>query len=74
MKKNVGIIDRSIRILFAIGIAILLLTHQVNGSGALFLGFIAVVFTFTGLTSFCPCYVRLNVNTGKKTDEESEVK
>ena len=65
MSKNVGTIDRIIRIIFALGILILFLAHQIAGGTAVILGFAAIVLFFTGTTSFCPCYVRLNIKTNK---------
>ncbi len=74
MKKNVGTIDRVLRGFVAVGILALYLTHQVQGGTAAILGIIALVFLFTSVTSFCPCYVRLNISTGKnKTATEKEL-
>ncbi|HKJ80600.1 MAG TPA: DUF2892 domain-containing protein [Ignavibacteriaceae bacterium] len=71
MKKNVGKIDRLLRGTAALVIIILFLTKVIEGQGALFLGIIAIVLLFTSLTSFCPCYIRLNVNTsGSKNKPE----
>jgi len=72
MKKNVGLIDRVIRGLAAIAVLLLYLTHQINGSTAAVLGIIALVMFLTSTLGFCPCYVRLNVNTlNKKNDEKA---
>ncbi len=72
MKKNVGILDRIIRGLAAVAILLLYLTHQINGSTAAVLGIIALVMFLTSTLGFCPCYVRLNVNTSnKKTDKNN---
>ncbi|MCL5031168.1 MAG: DUF2892 domain-containing protein [Bacteroidetes bacterium] len=70
MRKNVGTIDRIIRILFALGILILFLAHQITGGTAVFLGFAAIILFFTGTTSFCPCYVRLNIKTVKEEEKK----
>ena len=72
MKKNVGLIDRVFRGLAAIAILLLYLTHQINGSTAAVLGIIALAMFLTSTLGFCPCYVRLNVNTLNKKDEEKE--
>ena len=73
MKKNLGGIDRVIRGAAALTIIVLLLTKNVNGGTAVLMGFAALILLFTSVTSFCPCYVRLNINTsGKKDEEESE--
>ncbi len=69
MRKNVGTFDRLIRIAFALVILILFLTHQISGGMAFLLGFLAIIMFFTGATSFCPCYVRLNIKTVKEKDK-----
>jgi hypothetical protein len=66
MKKNVGKIDRIIRGLVAVAILLLYLTHQINGNIAAFFAIIALVMFLTSTLGFCPCYIRLNVNTLKK--------
>ena len=70
MRKNVGTIDRVIRIVLALVILILLLAHKLTGGTAFLLGFIAVVMLFTGTTSFCPCYIRLNIKTVKEEEKD----
>ena len=72
MKKNVGTIDRIIRGLVAVAILLLYLTHQISGGTACVLGIIALVMFLTSTMGFCPCYIRLNVNTSKKKIEEKE--
>lgn len=69
MKKNVGKTDRVLRGAAALVIVLLLITKTVDGQGAVFLGIAAIALLFTSLTSFCPCYIRLNVNTSGKKDK-----
>lgn len=66
MKKNVANIDRGIRLLLVIVIAVLFLTNQLNGLAAIILGVLGVTFLFTGGTGFCPFYKVLNISTLKK--------
>ena len=67
MKKNMGTIDRVIRILLAIVVAILYLTGNISGTAAIILGILAVVFILTSVIGFCPLYVPLHISTiGKK--------
>lgn len=67
MKKNMGILDRCIRVLLAIAIAVLYLTGAISGGWAIVLGVIAVIFVVTSLIGFCPAYVLFNISTiGKK--------
>ena len=70
MRKNLGGIDRIIRGAAALTIIVLLLTKSVDGGSALLMGFAALILLFTSVTSFCPCYVRLNINTSKGRDEK----
>ncbi len=65
MNKNVGTVDRIIRIILAVVILALLLLHQVTGGIAVFLGFAAIALAATGSLRVCPCYARLNIKTNK---------
>lgn len=67
MKKNMGSADKVSRIIFALAIGILYFTKAIEGTFALFLGILAIVFLATSLISFCPLYVPLGFNTCKKT-------
>ncbi len=72
MKKNLGKFDRVIRALAGISILLLMYTQTITGSATFIFGIIALVLLFTSVTSFCPCYVRLNINTGGKNPEENK--
>ena len=63
MKKNMGTIDRSIRILLAIAIIILYITGSITGVAAIILGILAFVFIITSLIGFCPLYLPLKIST-----------
>ena len=66
MKLNMGKIDRIIRIIIAIIIAILYFTGQISGVAAIILGIIAVIFVLTGIIGFRPLYVPFKFSTKKK--------
>jgi hypothetical protein len=66
MKKNIGTVDKSIRVLAAIVIAILYFTNIISGTLAIILGIIAIALIITSLLSFCAAYVPLKVSTVKK--------
>ncbi len=67
MQKNMGTIDRVIRIVLAVVVAILILTGAVSGVLAIVLGVIAVIFVGTSLIGFCPAYLPFKISTiGKK--------
>lgn len=68
MKKNMGSLDRIIRIAVAVLIGVLYFTGQISGIAAIILGVLAVVFLVTGLVSTCPLYMPFNWSTrGKAT-------
>ncbi|WP_319799866.1 DUF2892 domain-containing protein [Flavobacterium sp. N1994] len=58
-----GTVDRLIRVLIAVVIAILYLTNVISGVLALVLVGLAIIFVMTSLLSFCPLYALLRINT-----------
>jgi Na+(H+)/acetate symporter ActP len=69
MKKNMGSIDRTIRVIAAIVVGILYFTGQITGITAVILGIVAIVFVLTSFISVCPLYITLKLSTlKKKTD------
>jgi hypothetical protein len=67
MKKNMGTVDRVIRILLAVVVLVLYLTGNITGLAAVILGIIAVIFVVTSIISFCPLYVPFKISTIKKS-------
>ena len=66
MKKNMGTVDKVIRILVAIVIAILFFTNVISGTLGIVLLVLAAIFLLTSVVSFCPLYLPFGINTGKK--------
>ncbi|ODS84009.1 MAG: hypothetical protein ABS46_05030 [Cytophagaceae bacterium SCN 52-12] len=67
MKKNMGSLDKTLRILVAVAVAILYFTNVISGTTAIILGVLAIVFVITSFLSFCPLYLPFGINTsGKK--------
>lgn len=66
MKKNMGTIDRIVRVTLAILVGVLYLTGVITGGTAIILGIIALIFVVTGFVGFCPLYVPLKIKTTKK--------
>ncbi|HLN94611.1 MAG TPA: DUF2892 domain-containing protein [Flavobacterium sp.] len=66
MKKNMGSTDKLVRFLLAILVAVLYFSGIINGTLALILGILAVVFLLTSLVSFCPLYVPFGITTRRK--------
>ena len=63
MKKNLGNIDRVIRIILAIVFVTLSYTGIVTGILGTILLIVATVFVLTSFVSFCPLYAVLGFNT-----------
>lgn len=66
MKKNMGSLDKTLRVLAAIVFAILYFTGAVEGTLGIILLVLGVVFLLTSCVSSCPLYLPLGINTGKK--------
>jgi len=66
MKKNMGTIDKSIRILVAVLVVVLYFTHVISGILAIVLLALSAIFVVTSLISFCPLYLPLGLSTRKK--------
>lgn len=65
MKKNMGNIDKIIRVLIAAVFAVLYFTGTVTGTIGLVLLVLGGVFLFTSIISFCPLYTLVGINTCK---------
>ena len=66
MKKNMGAADKLIRVFIAVAIAALYYLGKIEGTLALVLLVIALIFLLTSLFSFCPLYTIFGINTCKK--------
>lgn len=68
MKKNMGSVDKVIRILIAVVIAVLFFTKVITGTLAIVLLILAGILVITSLISLCPLYLPFGINTGKKKE------
>ena len=66
MKKNMGSMDRVIRLGIAVVIAVLYFTGVISGTVAIVLGILAVVFIATSMVSTCPLYLPFGLSTRGK--------
>ncbi len=66
MKKNMGTIDKSIRIIAAILIGVLYYTGTITSTLGLILLILGVVFLLTSFISFCPLYLPFGLSTKEK--------
>jgi hypothetical protein len=68
MKKNMGTIDKVIRVLIAVIIALLYFMHIISGTLAIILLIVAGIFIVTSLISLCPLYLPFGISTLKKKE------
>ena len=66
MVKNMGKLDRVIRVIVAIVVAVLIIGGVLKGAGAIILGILAAIFLVTSTVSFCPLYFPFKLSTRKK--------
>lgn len=63
MKKNLGNIDRIIRIIILVIVGILYFTGTISGTLGIVLLVIGVVLGLTSIIGFCPIYALLGINS-----------
>ena len=68
MKKNIGSIDKTIRIIIALVIAILFYAEIITGTLGVVLLILAAVFVLTSIVSVCPLYLPFGIKTCKCKD------
>ncbi len=66
MKKNMGLIDRVLRVIIAAGIGVAIYFGYITGTAAIVLGILGGVFLLTSIVSFCPLYLPFKISTMKK--------
>lgn len=66
MKKNMGTLDKAIRILVAVVIIALFFANIISGTVAIVLLALSAIFILTSLIGFCPLYFPLHISTNKK--------
>lgn len=63
MKKNMGKMDRTIRILIAIVVGLLFYYDVISGALGYGLMIVAAIFVLTSFVSFCPIYSIFGLNS-----------
>lgn len=66
MKKNMGSLDRALRLVVAAVLAVLALNGTLAGPLALGAWIVVAVFVLTSLVSFCPLYRVIGMDTCSK--------
>ncbi|MFN2302993.1 MAG: DUF2892 domain-containing protein [Anaerolineales bacterium] len=67
MKKNMGTLDRIIRLALVVLVAVLYFTNVISGTLAIILGVVALVFLITSLVGVCPLYMPFGISTRKQS-------
>ncbi|MEO0571023.1 MAG: DUF2892 domain-containing protein [Bacteroidota bacterium] len=65
MKKNMGGLDRIIRFMVAVLVAVLYYSEVMEGTLAYVLLALSGIFVITSFVSFCPLYALVGLNTCK---------
>ena len=66
MTKNIGAIDKGLRLTLAAIVVILYLTGAISGVAVIILGVLAAIFVVTSFVSFCPLYAPFKLSTRKE--------
>lgn len=66
MKRNMGTLDKAVRIVVAAVIAVLYFTGTIEGVLGIVLLVFAAIFLLTSLISVCPLYPLVRMDTAKK--------
>lgn len=65
MERNMGTVDRVLRLIAAVVLATLVLTGAVSGAVGIVLGIVAVLFIVTSASGMCVLYRLLGIRTCK---------
>jgi hypothetical protein len=71
MKKNMGGMDRIIRILLAALVAVLFFTDVIGGTLGIILLVAAGVFLLTSFMGFCPLYLPFGIKTRTSREDKA---
>jgi hypothetical protein len=63
MKRNMGTVDRIVRLMIAALVAYLYFNKIITGTAGIVLLVLAGIFILTSLVSFCPLYTLIGLNT-----------
>lgn len=66
MVKNMGTLDKRIRVIIAVVIAVLTYFEYISGTLGMILLGLAIVLALTSFISFCPLYTLIGINTCEK--------
>jgi hypothetical protein len=66
MKKNMGPVDRLIRVILAVAMVALYSMGVLEGTGGVILIALSIILVLTSLVGFCPLYLPLGLSTLRK--------
>lgn len=66
MKKNMGTIDKAVRLALAALILLLYYLNVISGTLAIVLLLVAIIFAVTSIFGVCPLYIPFGISTLKK--------
>lgn len=66
MQKNVGSVDKAVRLILALVLIYLYVKGTLSGTAGIIALVIAAVLIITSLTGFCFIYTLFGINTSKK--------
>jgi hypothetical protein len=67
MTKNMGNLDRTLRLIAVLAIGAVYMLGKLSGTGAIVLGVIAAAFFVTSLIGTCPIYILFGLSTRGKS-------
>lgn len=70
MKKNMGIIDRGLRILAAVVVIVLYFTNVISGTIAIIGLVLSGIFILTSFVGSCPAYIPFGIDTREKKTKQ----
>lgn len=65
MPKNMGTVDRVVRAVFAVVVAVLYFAGIISGTWAIILGVLALILLATSIVGTCPLYLPFKISTNK---------
>jgi hypothetical protein len=68
MKKNMGKVDKMMRIIVAMVIGLLYFNNNISGMLGMILLVLAMVFLLTSLINFCPLYLPFGIDTREEKE------
>ncbi len=69
MKRNMGAVDRIVRLVIAAVILVLAISGVITGTLLIVLGIIGVIFVITSILGLCPAYLLFRISTRRDSQD-----